>query len=164
MTTTIHRGVHGTAWQCDIPDGPRAAQTVCQWLITAPIYHPLWSQYALFVVRLDPGVPGFREPYLQFPGATHELCVVALDPDHPATAQAMGAPGFALRFLNPVNHAHQFTATDEEMRTLADLAAHAVVDGALNPETGDAPEAIREAWLTSMVRTLAHLRGEEHAP
>lgn len=164
MTHHVHTGPAGEAHECPPPDIPQAAQTVCRWLLNAPPYHPLWSQYQLVVVRLDSGVPGFPEPHLKFEGASHELIVVALDPEHPVTPDDLAQRDYRLRFLNPVNIAHQFTATDDEMRELAYLAARAVVDGVLNPETADAPDRIRHAWLTSLVKTLAHIRGEEHAP
>lgn len=163
--TTEHQGPYGTALRLAIPDVPRAAQTVDHWLITAPAYHPAWSQYTLAVVRLD-DLPGWPPPVRQFDGATHEVIVVALDPEHgPYDVDKMA--GYAvtadLPFLTPVNIAHQFTADDAEMRELASLAAWAVVHGALNPETADAPERIRGQWLTSLVKTLAHIRGEVHA-
>lgn len=161
-----HRGPFGEAVRLTFPDIAATSQTVDGWLITAPTYHPLWSQYSMSVVRLDDDAPGFPPPYHQFPGTTHELLVMALNPDHgPQTAETM--TGYAetggLPYLTPVNHAHQFIACDQELRQLASLAAWGVVNGHLNPETGDAPALIREAWLASLTKTLAHIRGEAHA-
>lgn len=161
-----HRGTHGQALRLPIPDIPEAGQSVDHWLLTAPSYHPLWSQYVMAVVRLD-DVPGFPAPKRQFDDATHELLVVALNPHAgPQTAATMAehARTGAMPYLTPINYADQFTATDEEMRQLASWAAWGVVNGVLNPETADAPALLREAWLTSMVKTLAHIRGEVHAP
>ena len=56
------------------------------------------------------------------------------------------------------------TDTIPDARYTAQLAAQAVVDGVLNPETADAPSRIRENWLASVTKTLAHMRGEVHAP
>lgn len=155
-------GPYGKAEKVFIPDTPDAAQTVTSWLITAPGAHPLWSQYNLFVVRLDDDVPGFPPPHRQFPGATHELLLVALEPaGNLYTAEMLHTK--PLQWLEPINICEQFTATDDEMRELAHLSAWGVVVGALNPETADAPTRIREAWLGSLVRTLAHIRGEAHA-
>jgi hypothetical protein len=157
------RGRYGEAVPLKVPASSPA--TLLWWLITAPPYHPLWSQYVLSVVTLDeqPGVPA---PVLQFPGATHELIVMALNPGDPPrrhTAEDLESlAGWG--YLTPINVAHQFTATDDEMRQLAELACVGVVNGALNPETADAPSRVREAWLTACVKTLAHIRGEEHAP
>lgn len=150
-------GPYGHAEHLEVPS--TAPATLLWWLITAPAYHPLWSQYVLAVVTLEDR-PGMPPATLQFPGATHELIVLAVDPGNPPT-RANDGQGFP--YLTPVNIAHQFTATDDEMRELAELACAGVVNGLLNPETADAPTRIREEWLSSCVRTLAHMRGEEHA-
>jgi hypothetical protein len=84
------------------------------WIITAPDAHPLWSQYALSAVTLAdlPGVPEARK---RNDTVTHELTVLALNPDHGpydnATVERM-------RYLGPVNVVEQFTATDEHAREL----------------------------------------------
>lgn len=161
-TITEHEGPNGFAVRMAIPDTPKAAETVDAWLLTTPAYHPLWSQYMLGVVRLRKGIPGFPDPHYQFEGATHELNVVALNPEggtyDPATF--FDQP---IKFLTPVNIAEQFEATDDELRKLAWFAAAAVVHGIANPETADAPSSIRFSWKTMLVKTLAHLRGESHA-
>lgn len=161
-TTREHRGPYGRAVRLDVSDTPEAAQTVDHWLLTAPAFHPMWSQYLLGCVRLD-DLPGWPEPYRKFDGATHEVHVIVLDPDHGPYTPAMlhARQG---HYLLPINIAEQFEATDDEMRQLVWFAARAVVCGALNPETGDAPDQIRYCWLGSLVRTLAHIRGEVHAP
>lgn len=130
------------------------------WIITAPCWHPIWSQYQLGVVSLAdiPGVPPAR---LQRPGVTHELNVVALNPDH-GPYDARHLPDEGLHFLTPVNIAEQFTTTDEQARNLAQLCARAVVDGLLIPETADAPDGIRAAWRSSIHQTLAHDHDPHH--
>ena len=165
LSESVLEGPYGRAFRIELPDRPDTAETVCAWVVTSPIWHPLWAQYQLNVVRLRQGVPGFPEPLLKFDGATHELHVVALHPEFgPWTPKRVVEADYAMPYLTPVNIAEQFTATDEEMATLAGLCVLGVLNGHLNPETSDAPEAIRHGWLTSMVRTLAHMRGEEHAP
>lgn len=165
---TEHVGLCGRAERLPQPDIPEASETVSHWLLTAPPYHPLWSQYMLAGIRLRDDVPWRPEPpHRQFPGATHELLVVALNPDQgPYTGEKMLSYAHTgdLPYLLPVNHAHQFEATDEELEQLAWFAAFGVVHGVLNPETADAPERIRENWLAALVKTLAHIRGEEHSP
>jgi hypothetical protein len=167
MSTQVVAGPYGEAHCLEVPAS--APATLLWWLITAPAYHPLWSQYVLSVVTLE-DVPGTRPATLHFPGATHELGVLALNPGNPPerlTAEELqrrADAGEGFSYLLPVNIAHQFTATDDEMRQLAELACAGVVNGALNPETADAPTRIREEWLTACVKTLAHIRGEEHAP
>lgn len=165
------RGPYGTAQLCpllddlDVDRRPLIAAHVVQWLLTAPQAHPWWSQYSLSVVRLG-DYPGVPEPKLDFPGATHELLVVALQPDEGpftvARMQEFQRDG-RMPFLLPVNIAEQFEASDDEMLELASMCAMGVTQGALWPETGDAPDRVRRQWLGSMVRTLAHIRGEAHA-
>jgi hypothetical protein len=157
-------GPFGRAFRIALPQRPDTAEWVCYWVISSPWWHPLWSQYALGVVRLRQGVPGFPDPVLKFEGATHELHVLALNPDFgPWNERKVVEADYALPYLTPINIVEQFTARDNEMDMLAGLCVLGVLNGHLNPETAGAPATIREAWLTSMVRTLAHLRGEEHA-
>lgn len=173
-----HEGSHGRAWRLAIPDDSgnwQYAATVCHYLITAPAYHPLWSQYVLAVIRLGK-MDGVPDAHLQFPGATHELMVVAMAPDtghggpdgcQQHTPECMNGEhprNRDLSFLQPGNVAWQTVAADEEMEQLADMAVQAVVSGIWNPETAGSPDAIREAWNAGLIRTLAHIRGEVHAP
>lgn len=160
-------GTWGRAEQLQIPDPPLGSETVTHWLLTAPHGHPLWSQYLLAAVRLRDNIPGFPPPKRQFPGATHELLVVALDPSHgPYDREVMAryAQTQGLPYLTPVNIAEQFTAVDDEMLTLAASASYGVVNGVLWPETADSPDAVRAGWRTALAKTLAHIRGEPHAP
>jgi hypothetical protein len=158
------RGPAGSAERLKYPADPPHASIV-GWLITAPVYHPAWSQYLLSVIHLRP-VTDVPEPILQHDGMTHELMVLALNPEGgQLTAEVVaGPPGADWGYLTPVNIALQHTATDAEMIAVADLATAAVVHGQLNPETADAPDRVRENWLAAVTKTLAHIRGETHAP
>ena len=163
-------GAYGSAQELPVPDNAEASETVCHWLITAPAYHPLWSQYVLAVVRLR-DIDGRPPIHWQFTGATHEYLLVALDPgkgrQDAATMAAFGNPASPefghLPRLTPTNLAIQFEGTDDEMRELASLGARSVVEGLLDPETANGPERIRAQWKSSLVKTLAHIRGEVHA-
>jgi hypothetical protein len=161
---TEHRGVYGRAQRIEIaPDARNASESVCCYLITAPIYHPLWTQYRLDVIKLR-DIQGMPPPILKFEGATHELMVLALNPEHGHwTPEKLDGGRVATPYLTPVNIAEQYTATDDEMRHTADLCAQAVVHGVLNPEVADSPELVRMSWLSATVKSLAHIRGEEHA-
>lgn len=177
-TEPTHEGSHGRAWKLAIPDGtaPKFGATVCHYLITAPSYHPMWFQYNLVVLRLKE-IPGLPKAKLQFPGATHELMVAALNPETghgiaghypehhtPECMSGSHIEGQDLSYLFPINIAWQVIASDEEMEVLADMAVTAVVSGKWNPETADSPDMIRQAWNAGLTRTLAHHRGEPHAP
>ena len=161
-------GPRGRAQKLTInPELPGAATILTWWLLTGG-WHPVWSQFSLSVMRLE-NSPGLPPATLQFPGATHELLVLALNPGDPPRVHApddLGRAGLAAcgGYLEPVDVVHQFTATDDEMTQLAELCARACTDGRLNPSTDDGRTYYRGQWLTACVRTLAHMRGEEHAP
>lgn len=169
--TTVMFGPAGVATELVVDEtAPNADTTLCWWLLEGP-WHPLWHQFILSVVRLG-DVEGKPPAVLHFPGATHEVAVFALTPPEGGT---FGAParhpldviqsqGLSLGHLAPVDVVHQFTGTDDELTRVTALAARAVVDGVLTPSTDDAREQLREAWLSAYVKTLAHMRGEEHAP
>lgn len=162
----IHTGPMGTATEIGIdPALPAADTTIVWWLLTGLRWHPLWQQFVLCVVHLR-DVPGFPPASRQFKGATHELLVMALNPERgPRTPEDLSRIGLgSAAYLVPIDVVHQFTATDDEMRILAGMLAEACVQGWLTPSTDDAREALREQWLGVCVKTLAHGRGEVHAP
>lgn len=160
------RNVAGVATELKIdPELAGASTTVAAWMLEGA-WHPLWSQFILCVVHLreEEGVP---EPKLRFPGASHELSVMALPPENgPHSYETFEKGGFKAcgGFLSPIDVSHQFEATDEEMIQLVEFMAEGVVGGRLNPSTDDNRAVYREQWLMAAVRTLAHMRGEEHAP
>lgn len=154
-------GPYGTAARVPRENisAPHPATLDC-WIINAPSYHPLWSQYTLTVITLAdvPGVPPAKK---RTPEMTHELMVMALNPEHgPYEAEQVGEG--TLHLLRPGNVAEQFTGTDEQATELAALAAEAVVHGRLNPETGDAPDRIRREWSEAVHDTLEHFRDPNH--
>lgn len=129
----VHQGPFGTAERIGFDrELPQAAQTLDYWLITAPVYHPVWSQYVLACVRLDDGVPGFGPPKRQFPGATHEGAgrrtqpgTRPADPDapvEPIVALLSEATGTALVFL----HAGGEGLGSQKSMDLADLVIQAL--------------------------------------
>lgn len=162
MTADELTGPYGTAARIPPASYAEVSPAALEgWIITAPCWHPLWSQYVLSAITLAdvPGVPPARKLR---EGVTHELMVLALSPDHgPYDAAKIGAPG-SLRFLTPHNVAEQFTGTDDQARELAALCARAVVDGLLCPETADAPNRIRESWRVAIHQTIDHFRDPNH--
>lgn len=152
------RGPYGVAQQVPVEGMQYRRATVAAWLITAPRFHPSWSQYLLVVMHLRPE-PGLPEPEFTLLDATHQLNVHALHAlGGPSTVETIQAG--RIPYLTPINICEQYIATDTEMTRVAELCAAGVVNGVLNPETGDAPARIREAWLGSITKTLAHIRGE----
>jgi hypothetical protein len=141
-----------------------------RWYLCDGPWHPLWYQFILGCVHLRP-VEGMPPAKLHFEGATHEVHVIALNPDYgPYTVERMYAkgltpevPGKSL-MLTPIDVTEQVVATDAEMHELVGLLAMGVADGMLNPSTDDARETLRGHWRRSIQHTLAHMRGEEHTP
>jgi hypothetical protein len=154
-------GRYGAAHR--IPHGNYHAQNPAAldaWIITADRWHPLWSQYLLAVVSLA-DIEGMPPANKRGTDVTHELLVIALNPDH-GPYDAPTATTETLQHLTPVNIAEQFTATDDQARRIAFLCVRAVVDGQLTPETGDAPRLIRAWWHARIRQTLEHPHHQEH--
>lgn len=147
-------GGYGTAHRMPAHAYADRPATLDCWIITADCWHPAWSQYMLGLVHLadTPGAPPAKK---RAPDATHELLVVALNPEH-GPYDAATARSDQLHHLTPVNIAEQFTATDEQALRITRLCARAVVDGRLTPETGDAPTQIRAWWHARIRDTLEH--------
>lgn len=153
-------GSCGTATRIPSANFPDNQTTLDGWIITAPLWHPLWSQYLLAVITLAdlPGIPAAQKDR---PDVTHQVIVMTLDPEHgPYDARRVRERD--LRLLTPGNIGEQFTATDEQARHLAPLCVRAVVDGHLSPETADAPERIRATWRQTIHQTLDHDRDPHH--
>lgn len=161
------QGPYGTAELLEIPVMAAAAELVCHWLINGQLqtFHPFFDTWTLSVVRLTDGLPGFPDPHHTFEGTTHEMVVCTLNPEEgPYDAEKMA--GYAtggLPLLTPINVCEQFIATDDEMRELAYFGAKAIVNGKMSPEPPFSAQAHSKSWLVAMTKTLAHIRGEEHA-
>lgn len=134
---------------------------IAGWVITAPTWHPLWSQYFLAAVSLR-DVPGQPPAEKKFPEATHEIMVLTLDPDHgPFDADTISS-GHRLRFLMPGNIVHQMIATDEQAEEITAMLANAVVHGMLCPETAGMGDSVRATWDQSISQTLDHYKDPHH--
>lgn len=141
---------------CTELEGPQQA-TVAAWWLECPGEAPLWSKYLLAVVHLRPvdGIPA----NVVVPGATHELLVVALNPERDPRA----VDPDSWEYLLPPNVTEQVELPDDNAaKQLASHAAQAVVAGILWAEPPLSGQV--EPWRTSLIKTAAHLRGEPHAP
>lgn len=103
------------------------------WLIDAPWAHRLWNQYELTLVDLT--TPMSRSPTILLTGATHEMLLFALNPNHsidvnrPASHQRV-------RPLHPANHNYQFkAATDEVALERVQGIVDAISQRHLSPDT-----------------------------
>lgn len=140
------------------PDRIEQQATVACWWLDCPGQSPAWRHYLLAVVHLRPIEGQEHAPVVTVPGSTHELMVVALDPDrgpNPEDTETWG-------YLRPTNVVEQLELPDDDAASqLAHLSAQAVVDGVLWAEPPLSGQV--EPWRTSMIQSAAHLRGEDHA-
>lgn len=147
-------GIYGTAAHIPADAYTDSPATIDFWIITGPHWSPAWTQYMVGLVTLA-DVDGIDPARLQRPGVTHELLVVALNPDHgPYNADTVRAN--QIHTLRPVNLCEQFTATDDQARNLTSLCVKACVDGVLSPEPGDGSGIIRDFWHYAIEQTLEH--------
>lgn len=148
-------GPYGTARR--IPRAHYAAEwpaTLDAWIITASCWHPFWSQYTLAVITLA-DVPGMPAAVVEQPDMTHQIIVMAMNPDRgPYTPDSFAEK--TVQYLTPGNIGEQFPATDDRAVEIAELCVRAVVDGVLNPETADSPARVRALWSQTIQRTLDH--------
>ena len=150
-------GPAGFATEIIFTNPPESSATVVSWFLDCPGQSPAWRHFRLSIVHLRPSV-ALKPAHVMFPGATHEVTLFALDPERNPKPED---PRSWLR-LSPINVCEQVSLPDDA-RAMALLrsCARAVVLGDLPAEP--ALSGAVEPWHTSLIRTSAHLRGEEHA-
>lgn len=135
-------GSHGMAWMLDVAAvarrqaerNPGRAQppvelTVCAWVIHAPTYHPIWHSYAIGCISLRE-MPPWPPAHVSLPGSTHEVFLMALDPEQRVTTDE-SPPG-----LMPLNFSAQFAeASDDTARARIAQTVSDIVQGLLSPDT-----------------------------
>src|SRR5690606_37776191 len=108
-------------------DAPAALRAV---LLHRPDAHPVWHSYQVSLVHLRP-IEGWPLPDLRSPDSSHEIVILALDPE---SEPDPGVPSIAP--LTPPNLAHQLRAkTDEMALTVFGAFVQALAAGELNPDT-----------------------------
>jgi hypothetical protein len=142
------------------PEARNAEHNISAWLLFAPSAHPMWSFHLMYAVDLKPHV-GFSAN-LAFPEATHEIGVLALNPEsQPYTVEDLqrivSAELGSIPYLEPPDAVVQVSATDEQVRLLAIYAARAVAHGQLVPDSDYA-----SSWSESLRDKLQHLQTGGH--
>lgn len=142
------------------PDDPPAKQgTVSAWLLHCPGQSPAWDRYVMSIVHLRP-IPDTPPPEVRVPHATHELYLFACDPrdGHPTPDDPE-----TWRPLIPLNLALQLQLPDDEAASaLLESAVRYAIAGQAWVEP-PFPGYV-EPWMTVLLKTAAHARGEVHAP
>lgn len=129
-------GQAARAWSVR-PGPPTTALAV--WLVEATAAHPVWNYHVILVSHLR-DEPGMRPPVITRPGATHELTVLALAPDHDFEVDPADISTF--RWLTPPDVVEQFVASSDDIAiAIARATAQHCVDGRLVPDSD-----FRAAW------------------
>jgi hypothetical protein len=134
-------GTHGKAWRINLDVWrTRYGKTggeICGWIIEAPWAHPMWHSYMLSAVHLRP-LDGLEPAVIYLPGATHEVMLYALNPEHtPALDQFP-------KLLMPANfHGQWIEVSDEAACLKVEGCVDAVIAGQLSPDTDFTREWIR---------------------
>lgn len=156
-------GVHGRAWRIPMATlgkrgRPDLDGTVDGWLLHAPGAHPLWAYWTICTIHLRP-ITGVKAAHTRLPGATHELMVVALNPDVPLPRlDAVGRGQASFSFLTPIDVVEQFIVTDDaQAAQVCELAVRACVDGFASPD-----QDWRRWWTGAIAETARHLRDGRH--
>ena len=128
-------GIAGKAWKQDL-EGYRklhpeeADGALCGWIVFDPCAHPLWHYYLVCCVFLR-AVPGVPPAKINLAGATHEIFVIAFDPDQKRIP--LNDPP---RMLTPINFAGQWISeSDEQAIAKVEGAVMEIVRGTLSPDT-----------------------------
>ena len=145
------KGLAGRAWH-RLPTTTQT--TVDHYLVNAPASHPIWPWYTVAIVHLRP-VEGMPPAHKHFSDASHELLVIALNPEHyPPDPDLPGDAAYP--YLTPINSATQVGAlNDDQAKKLLDLIVQGIVGGVLNPDTDG-----RQQFEEAVRQTAQHLRGE----
>jgi hypothetical protein len=139
----------GRAWKIPPPKSDKAHGTVAAWVVHAPHSNLMWSWYFVGTVHLR-GVEGLEEPHLHFPGATHEIVIMALNPEYPLPEVGNWKNA---QFLWPPDLTHQFIVSrDEEAQELTDLVVEQIVRG----KSCDSDH--RTYWIAAVDATAEHFR------
>lgn len=133
------KGAHGRAWPVDIAATrqrvsvkPELDGTVAFWIVEATWAHMAWHSYAIIVVHLRP-LAEPRETTFYVDGATHEIWVYALNPEH---ARGPMIKGQSLALLTPKNFAAQFIEISDDLACArVAKAVKMICDGELSPDT-----------------------------
>lgn len=148
------------AWSEIVPIPPEARyadENVCMWLLYAPAAHPMWAYHVMYVIDLS-----YPDLNKQFPSATHEIGILALNPERqPYTVadlqQIMRNPEDSIPYMTPPDFAIQLSASEEQVKLLAIYGARASAEGKLIPDSDYAL-----SWERSLRDTLQHLQTGGH--
>jgi hypothetical protein len=157
-----HRvGVRGCYWELDrealCSSGDATATVLAVYLLDVPSAHPAWDCYLLSIIHLR-DVPGIPAAHREFPTATHEILLWALNPESDASWNGIAFPPEGRFLLTPPNLIEQVELpSDEYALELVALLARAFIDGILSPDTD-----FRRMQQQAIRETALHMREGRH--
>lgn len=145
-------GAYARLWETRIVAvTDHAEPTLRGYLMHAPLAHPAWAWHVMYVIHLRP-CERHGEATLFFPGATHEVMVLALHPDHDDELDPDDHTTWHI--LRPPDAVVQvILADDQQAVELLGLAAAAISVGLLVPDSDH-----RRSWASSLALTAEHIR------
>lgn len=135
------------------------------WLVYCPGGHPFWSWWVISLVSLI-DIPGQPPAHFQYPGATHELLIMALSPEKEWSSIwkriCVLQPGDErplLPLLIPLDLVHQFTVpNDASAIALQGILVERCMLGDISPDSDYA-----SLWRRIIDATAADFRGAHGA-
>ena len=127
------------------------------WLVEGP-FHPMWDQWLVSVITLS-HIDGVQDAHQQFPGATHELSMIAINPERRCDIDAFEETGdwgdpAVPKFLTPIDQQVQWSnGTDDEARDIGALAIRTIANGHASPDSD-----YRAWWTQAIKASLDHTR------
>lgn len=161
-TTPDFTGKYGKAWRVHMPPvgqrgRPDVDASIDMFIVQRRGAHVLWDHWGVTMIHLRP-IEGCRPPHITVPGATHELMIVALNPEKPLPPLNSAAPDFAPAYLTPIDIAQQFICPDDAFaQHLLELSVDAIIAGYISPD-----EDARRDWQASIATTLEHYQDGTH--
>jgi hypothetical protein len=151
------KATHGKAWMATLTEEQKreAPAHLAMWLMHCPGAHPFWSWYVVALVSLR-DIEGQPPAHKQYPGAEHEMLIVAINPD-----KALN-PDVPMEWLparlEPANLVAQFDGvSDKDASRLTTWMVEAFCHGRISPDTD-----YRRLQLQAIAGTLAHLKAGHH--
>lgn len=149
-------GSAAALWLCGEDDPGKMRASLGAYLVCAPQAHPFWSWHVLSIIHLRETPELGPANRVDFPGATHEVLSVALSPDYDAGLDPDDISTWVM--LRPEDVVHQvMLADDEQASELLGLAAKAVAEGMLIPDSD-----WQTTWERILNRTCEHIRLGDH--
>lgn len=137
-------------------DPPDWQRTVAGWFLQCPGQSPAWQHYGLAIMHLRP-IEGVKPAIIIRLGATHEVMLVAYDPEQRPNPEdpRTWSP------LRPFNFVGQLTLpSDGEAKKIIGILAKAVADGFLWAEPPLSGQS--EPWESQLRQLEDHAAGKHH--